>query len=217
MTLLLSLFILVALVNSFGEFLPAKISIRKITTPVAVPVLMIWLLTLQNIPFLLLLGLVFSTMGDLFLMMPEERNRKRFLWGTLAFMGTHLIYLYYFLSNWEQWPQLQWFQWAGALVLLLATFMLVMPMRNSLKSLLVPVALYSLLLTLLAIAILFSMSVLPFNLFLISLAGILLFLLSDSVLSQDWFIREFPAARFIAMITYFGAQFLLVYAVAHLH
>lgn len=213
--IILIIYFTLFLLNTAGEGFSFRNKTRLVATPLLMPLLMIWVLSLGERPWLLFIGLIGATLGDIFLMFPEKRDRKFFLFGTFSFSFTHVIYIIYFIRLWER-IHVPYYLWIAAAFLAVATAVLYIRMRKNLGKLNIPVAIYSLLLLSTAVIILLSYSVLPLNLYLMALAGILLFLLSDAALSQDWFIKEFRTARPIAMGTYIIAQLLLVRVVVSL-
>jgi len=214
-TALLILYALFFLLNTAAEGFSFRKKTRSLSTPLLMPLLIIWILSTGARPWLLIVGLLGATLGDILLMYPENRNRKFFLFGIFSFTLTHVVYIVYFLRLWER-VSIPVYFWVAAFFLSAATLTLFLRINKNLKKLTFPVAAYSLLLLVTAIIILFSYSYLSLNQYIRALAGILLFLISDAALSQDWFIQEFRTARPIAMGTYIIAQFLLVSVVIEL-
>jgi uncharacterized membrane protein YhhN len=145
-------------------------------------------------------GLVFSLIGDIFLMLPSDR----FIPGLVSFLAAHIFYIAAFmresgraLSAWELIPFLIY----GILMLRL--------LWAQLKQMRAPVVLYM-------IAILMMGWVAASRWMLTGQAGsqqafvgAILFIASDSVLALERFRGRFRSAQLIILSTYFTAQWLI--------
>ena len=155
------------------------------------------------------LGLVFSLLGDVFLQAPA----RFFLPGVGAFLLAHLAYIVGFLQGVLTFH-------AGMLVPLVlaaaAFWVLSRRVRAGLRrqgenSLILPVMIYALVLCLMALAASTTLfradwAILPAAL--VTLGG-WLFLMSDSVLALNRFVRQIQNADLLVMITYHMAQILI--------
>ena len=149
---------------------------------------------------LIVVGLLFSLAGDVFLMLP----RDRFVAGLASFLVAHLCYVAAFASDGE----ITLSAWAGAALALYGASMLrlLWPRLGGLKW---PVAVYVLVILLMAWA--------AASRFLLAApaggglaaAGALLFVLSDTLLAWNRFKGPFRAAQALVLSTYFAAQWLI--------
>ncbi|HEX2695583.1 MAG TPA: lysoplasmalogenase [Acidobacteriota bacterium] len=145
-------------------------------------------------------GLVASLIGDLF-MMPR---RKRFAAGLAAFLVAQACYTFAFLSG------IRFrFALAPALALLAYGSVLFAILYPGLKRMRVPVLVYILAVSAMALAALERYIQAGSPAALAACVGAVLFLLSDSVLAVDRFVRPFRAAQGMILSTYFAAQALI--------
>ena len=153
--------------------------------------------------WLVVLGLVCSLIGDVFLMLPRER----FLAGLLSFLFAHLFYTAAFTRDGLH---ARW--WAAAVFTVYGVWMLMLlwPGLGKLKA---PVVVY--------VTIILFMGLQASGRWLdvrgwgsaAACAGALLFVASDSALAWDRFRREFGAAQAVILSTYFAAQCLIALSV----
>lgn len=154
--------------------------------------------------FLILVGLVFSLAGDIFLMLPGDR----FITGLISFLSAHIIYILAFAPGVVL--PLQWWPGFFVLVFLIIILRLILPGVENLK---VPVVIYTVIIG----GMLWIATERMLNLGNISAlqaaVGAALFVASDSVLAVRRFIRNFPAAHGFILATYYGAQYLIALSV----
>ncbi len=178
--------------------------LRRFTKPFLMPVLMLWYtLSAQAPSALIALALLCGCVGDFFLL-HDERKRNLYA-GIASFAAGHVLYLAFFL------PRIQLPAW-WVLALLAAVYgagLLWSCFRikpHAKKDMLAGSALYAALLCFMsACAALYALSgynVLP-------LLGSLLFLISDSILSNEILVKETRYGTFAVMSTYIAAQTLL--------
>lgn len=158
-------------------------------------------------------GLAFSLAGDVFLMLPSERF---FLPGLVAFLLAHLCYIVGLNPTLPPWPALMLLVVVAAIGLALFRSIAVGLRRRGQEALLVPVAIYSLVLSLMlfsAWATLFrpEWTVLRRGLVIV---GASLFFASDAMLAWDRFVASSPSARLRVIITYHLAQVALAASIA---
>lgn len=154
-------------------------------------------------------ALVFSWGGDVFLLL-DKQFKTFFLYGLIAFLIAHFFYIFYFwqirkLNGVRRWPNPLIF--VGIAAYSLTLFGILVPNVNNL---LVPVAIYALVIsTMLAVSLTaFDFQKQDFGK--ICLAGTFLFMVSDSMLAINRFLAPFELAPIFIMLTYAGAQFLIV-------
>lgn len=152
---------------------------------------------------LIIVGLAFSLLGDIFLMLPTDH----FLHGLVSFLFAHLCYITAFAGQSGVSAR-----WALLPFLLYGVLMLrwLWPTLGKLKG---PVVIY--------MAVILIMGWQAWGQWqqdgqlraLWALCGALLFILSDSVLAVDHFRQRFRAAQLIVLSTYYVAQLLIAMSV----
>ncbi len=181
-----------------------KQKLRRFTKPFLMPVLMLWYTLVAQYPSVLIaLALLFGSVGDFFLL--HDERKKNLYAGIGCFAAGHILYLAFLIPrvNLPAW-------WMTALIVavygagLLWSYLRIRP--HAQKEMLLGSTLYALLLcSMSACAALYALSgksVLP-------LLGSLLFLVSDSILSNELLIKETRYGTLTVMSTYIAAQFLL--------
>jgi uncharacterized membrane protein YhhN len=160
-------------------------------------------------------GLVFSLLGDVFLLIPD----KLFLPGLVAFLLAHVAYIVGFNLTL---PGLSWAGFAILIAVLLAAGWLVRRVMAGLVRhkadavLRYGVVVYSLALTLMALSALLTLTRPEWGLraALPAALGGLLFFASDSLLALDRFVSPIPHGQFLVHLTYHLAQIALTIGVA---
>ncbi|KJG04021.1 hypothetical protein UB33_21045 [Photobacterium angustum] len=149
----------------------------------------------------IVVGLCFSIIGDIYLMLPAGR----FLAGLMSFFLAHIAFTVAFASQWQ--GTISWWLLVLCLAIGIVVFLLLLP---SLAPLQTPVAFYILIIMAMIFAAgqywLLSHS----QAALFTIVGAILFVLSDLTLAVNRFKGEFGAAAVIIMSTYFIAQGLFV-------
>lgn len=215
-TVFIILFVVLSLLDIAGiiaDSLVLKISAK----PLIIPVLIIYLyynfIKLNNL-WLIYLALLFSTIGDVFLLF-EFMQPAFFLFGVGAFLLAHIFYIIYFLKI-KSWHGSFFRKQPWWLLLIYAySFGLLMLIYPGLKEMEIPVIIYAMVITFMIISSLhvFRKVASPANKY--YLLGAALFVLSDSLLAIDKFYYKFPIAGVGIMLTYCAAQFLIVQGVIH--
>ncbi len=151
----------------------------------------------------ILLGLLFSLAGDVFLMLPGDK----FLQGLLSFLLAHLFYIFAFSrghafgANW-------------ALLIFLAYGILIFAfLYPGLGKMKIPVAVYVLVILTMVWQAWVRFDGLQTAQAANALAGALLFVASDSLLAIDRFRKKLPLARLWILGTSFSAQWLIAISV----
>ncbi len=151
-------------------------------------------------------GLLFSTAGDVFLMLP----RDRFVAGLASFLIAHLFYAWAFgmgvpfAATPEFW--LAYFAAGGVVVALIWP-----GLKSALRG---PVAVYVVVIAVMASQAAERWQALGSGAALAAAVGAGLFVVSDGVLAIDRFRRPFRAARALTLATYWAAQLLIALSVA---
>lgn len=165
----------------------------------AIPALSLALLAWLRVPELaglfLALGLLFSAAGDVAL----DRDRGRyFIAGLGFFLVAQLLYTIAFTR-----AGLDGTGWPLAVLFLVYAVVVGFILWPHLARLRVPVAVYLVAITLMGLA-----AALRPGSWLVP-AGAALFIVSDSAIALDKFVRPIPASRYLIMGTYYAAQLLI--------
>lgn len=158
------------------------------------------------------LALVFSLAGDIFLMLPA----RFFLFGLAAFLTAHVFYVVGL--NVSPLP----IRWESLVVLVVVGMAAALVFRNIRRGLLrkqggggmlVPVMLYSIVISLMVISALlnFWRPAWPLTAAAFAAGGAVLFYISDSILATNRFVAPVPAGDFWVMLTYHLGQFGLAF------
>lgn len=150
----------------------------------------------------ILIGLLFSVLGDIFLMLPKDR----FIQGLISFFFAHVSYiLAFFTVGAHQEVSLPSTIFLIALAigfyLLIATGV----RRSGGKVMLVAVFFYITVITTMTLLGLASGS--P-----VLMAAVLFFYISDAILALNRFLYSFASSDYLIMTTYYSAQFLFAYS-----
>ena len=164
-------------------------------------------------------GLVFSLAGDVFLMLPGAGAGSRspyFLPGLVAFLLGHLCYIAGLNPAPPPWPSLVFLVVVAAVGGTLYRSIAAGLRRQGQTSLLAPVALYSVVLSLMlfsAWATLFRPEWTPPRRGLV-IAGASLFFASDAMLAWDRFVTPSPLLHLLVIVTYHLGQVALAASIA---
>lgn len=180
--------------------------------PLLIPAL--WLLlyfTKSVIPGknVLLTGLFFSWLGDVFLLF-EYKHALFFIFGLVSFLTTHIFYIVYFLRIRSEKTSLLKKQPVFIAMVLTYGITLVWQLYPYLGDLKLPVMVYA--------AIICSMLLCSLHIFLkvnkkaaaFYLLGAVAFVVSDSLLAINKFYAPFANAGVFIMLTYCAAQFFII-------
>jgi uncharacterized membrane protein YhhN len=194
--------------------------VRPFTKPLVMIAVIFWTLTHINAGdglwlALVFLGQSFGLAGDVFLLLP----RKWFLWGLAAFLGGHFFYIAALLrivitQNISPLPQILIggiSVWIAFLVLFRVLFKPAFVQAGRSKGLWIAVQVYAVTLSgfaLLAVWTAWADRGLSPGLLAIPAGGVL-FLISDSLLAYDRFVRKISLGKLWVRITYHLAQFAL--------
>ena len=181
-----------------------------------------WLIALKPLPILLLalvawrrlsgiwrpamtMALVFSAIGDVLLALRIE-GFDSFVPGLGAFLVGQLMYAALFWSE-RRITRQRLVLAGGYLLVACALAALVLPRTCDLM---VPVAFYLLAISAMATGAAINATPLPWL-----FVGALTFVLSDSLIALNKFVIAFPGASVAIMLTYYLAQWLILYSVLH--
>jgi uncharacterized membrane protein YhhN len=156
----------------------------------------------------LFVGLIFCLIGDVCLALPQK---KAFMVGLVAFFVGHVLYIFSFSSL------IQIYYWISAslFIIFFMSASIFLWLRPHLKSMLIPVLLYILVITVMASG---AWAVFWKSSFQISgrafiLLGSLCFYFSDVFVARNKFIKEEYRNRLLGLPLYYTGQFLLAFSV----
>ena len=163
----------------------------------------------------ILIGLVFSFLGDTFLMFRESgaQNQQFFLLGLGSFLITQLSYFIAFWKYSKGTGFVKKNRWIALLFLLFLAVNSTFLLPDLPAAFKVPVLVYSTIITLMVISCLNLYKEIPFSIFKFLMVGVLLFLCSDTLIGLNQFKKEaiqIPFPRLLIMVTYLLAQFLII-------
>mgnify|MGYP001076777938 CR=1 FL=1 len=150
--------------------------------------------------YMILIGLLFSLAGDIFLMLPDDR----FIAGLASFLVAHICYLVAFSRG----TALISSPWALILLLLYGAvmFRVLLPHLDKMKS---PVLMYNLVIVMMVWRAWERSSQVPGMGTRLACVGAILFLISDSALALNRFVAKYKGAQALILGTYFAAQWLI--------
>jgi uncharacterized membrane protein YhhN len=184
--------------------------------PVVFKALSILLLALLGFGIDKLLGgaLLISSLGDFLLgvrRLGGLDGESLFLLGLGSFLIAHLTYIVMFhryraLVCWKPGPA----RVMGVVGIVVALGAVLVTLRHSFGSLLLPVVVYALVLSAMGISAMLADLGTP-----LAAVGALLFIASDAMLAINKFRGPFPGSAPLIWITYYAAQLLILLGVAH--
>lgn len=206
--LLTALAVISAIAHIRAEYLGPAYHIYIFKPLTMVFILLIALLTTKAVSarykILIVIGLLFSMAGDIFLMLPGDM----FIAGLVSFLVAHIFYIAAFgAGHWRR------FVWWSPLPFALYGLLLVILLAPSLGPMLAPVLVY--------IVVIMTMAWRAWERWLqtrrkdalLALIGAILFAISDSFLAFNKFQDPFWAARLLTLTTYFTAQWFIALSV----
>lgn len=153
--------------------------------------------------YLILAGLLFSTFGDIFLMLPKDR----FIPGLASFLVAHLIYIYAF-QDFE-------FIFEPLLIipLIIAGITVLYILWPTLAEMKIPVMVYMSIIIVMAWLASERYFVLHDSASFYACIGALVFLFSDAILAIDRFKSRFSSAYAMIIVSYYAAQYFIALSV----
>lgn len=153
----------------------------------------------------MILALIFSLEGDVFLMF-DDQNPKFFLFGLAAFLIAHIMYIIVFLKHRNKSKQ----PFLFITILLIYAAGLFYVLKDGLDAMLLPVIFYMIVILTMATTAYLRKGNVPIQNYNLVFLGAILFLVSDSLLSLNMFYKPIPFANILVMLTYGFAQFFIV-------
>ena len=210
--------ILLGIMLLFGLLYYEKKKVRRLLLITKSSLSLLFVLTalLQPHPvpaffYTLFIGLIFCLIGDVCLALPQE---KAFKAGLAAFLVGHIFYIFSFSSL----IQVNLWISAGFFALVGLSALIFLWLRPYLKSMLIPVLLYILVITVMASGAWAVFLKSPFHVFgrTLLLAGSLFFYVTDIFVARDKFIKEEYKNRLLGLPLYYAGQFFLAFSIGFL-
>ncbi len=153
--------------------------------------------------FWVVVALAFSLGGDIALMLPEER----FIWGLASFLVAHLCYIlaFSFRAGFRESPWL-------SLPFVIAAVVILVQIAPRARRLRWPVTVYGLTLLAMAWRACAAWAILESRPAFLAALGALLFVVSDTSLGINRFVRPFRWAQVAVLGTYYTAQALIAWS-----
>ena len=195
---ILQIIVLIVLVIDLFLIFNNNIELRFFTKPILLPVLILWYISSSKsekiqLNAFFLAGLILSFFGDLFLL---------FKWGFLPGLGSFLLAHLCYIISFKKKPQKRIKEFWPIILSLYASILLVF-LFPYLKEMKIPVFIYAV-----VISVMMYSALKTHNRNLI--IGALLFLISDTLLSVNLFLKPLMILNLLVMITYVSAQWFLV-------
>ncbi len=215
------IFILLLVVTAIDLFLSTTGNPNRVfSKPLLMPILIWAYIGEQNnktlFSRLIISALVFSWLGDIFLMF-DHIDSLYFILGLSSFLTAHILYIIYFLridtgnhSYLKKRPLM-------LLVIVAYTIELLYILWPKLDMLRIPVTVYAIVISTMLAAAAWQYGKISFQAAMFFIAGAFLFVLSDSALALNRFVEPFAGGGIFIMLTYVAAQTLIVLgSISHL-
>jgi len=154
-------------------------------------------------------GLIFGLAGDVLLML-VWKNESYFMYGLIAFLLCHIFYIRAFYLDFQSAPELD--KKGARIAIAICTVFSIgyyVYIRQDLGAMKLPVMIYTFIISLMMMMAAFrNMRVNKISFDLI-LFGAMFFLISDSILAYNKFVKGFDLAGLLVMATYMIAQYLI--------
>jgi len=147
--------------------------------------------------YLIIAGLVFSLLGDIFLMLPKDK----FVQGLASFLIAHIFYIVAFSSGFG--PFLEIGYLIPAVIYASVFLWILLPKTGKMK---IPVLIYALVLMVFLWQALGRFYYLGNQASLYIIIGAVLFVISDTILAYSRFIKNYSTSAALIHTTYWGAQ-----------
>jgi uncharacterized membrane protein YhhN len=158
-----------------------------------------------------MVGLFFSLLGDVFLMIPGG-NSKYFMLGLGSFLTAHILYISAFYLDTIKRPDVEVKRFVLPIFLVFGFFCLsyYTYLRPYLGSMTTPVLVYCFAISLMAIMAALRYGRVNSRSFVFILVGAILFIISDSLLAYNKFVEKWATGNLLVMVSYMMAQFSIV-------
>jgi len=162
------------------------------------------ILIFKPLTLILIIGLLFSLLGDTYLIYPEKYFKK----GLIAFLLGHICYIIAFIVSSDTHFTLYLF--FPITIIGFLYLRSIMPYSGKMK---IPIIIYVIIIAIMGWAAMERLNSLHTVGSLIAVLGAVLFMISDGVLALNKFKKPFHSAELIILATYFSAQWLLAVSV----
>ncbi|WP_392340004.1 lysoplasmalogenase [Moritella marina] len=159
---------------------------------------------LSDYVWLILLGLLLSTLGDIFLMLPKDR----FIPGLLSFLAAHVAYIVAFSMQLEI-----TYTWALITPLIIIAIVYLTLLWPSLAEMKVPVLVYMSIIVVMAWISGERYFTLESSASFYAFIGAVVFLFSDATLAFDRFKKQSHSAYGVIIVSYYLAQYFIALSV----
>ena len=159
---------------------------------------------LETYKYLILTGLVFSLIGDVFLMLPSDK----FIHGLASFLIAHIFFIVAFTLDFG--PYFEWTLLIPAAIITFPFLWFLLPKTGKMK---IPVFVYSLMLMIFLWQATGRFYYLAETTAFYTLIGAVLFIISDSVLAYTRFVKELKISHSLIHFTYWGALVFLALSI----
>ncbi len=203
-------FLLLALLDVIGIAAGIEM-LHFISKPLLMPALMLLLIYTRSVTAgknLLFIGLFFSWLGDVLLML-EHKHSLFFIFGLASFLTTHIFYIIYFLKIRSANPSLLKKKPIYIALVLAYGTSLVWQLYPYLGELKLPVIIYAVVICSMLLCSLHIFLKVNKKAALYYWLGATAFVVSDTLLAVNKFYQPFAYAGILIMLTYCAAQYLI--------
>lgn len=160
---------------------------------------------------LILLGLIFSLGGDVFLMF-QGIDSGYFIAGLVSFLMAHIFYVWAFTITYLNNHVVPLIKRQGWVMILILAYGILFfrAIKDDVGSLIVPIFLYTTVITLMLLMAVNRQGRVGLQSFWLIAIGAALFVASDSFLAWNKFVEPLPESHFLVMSTYGLAQLFIV-------
>ncbi len=195
-----SLYIYTDYINSKLKYL-----FKPLTTILVILIAVVLQYQNQNLyGYLIIAGLIFSLIGDVFLMLPQDK----FVQGLASFLIAHLFFIVAFSSGFG--PYLEFGYLLPALIYASVFLWILLPKTGKMK---IPVFVYALILMIFLWQASGRYYYLGTSSAFFTFVGAILFVVSDSILAYARFIKSHKISAALIHITYWGALIFIAMSV----
>jgi uncharacterized membrane protein YhhN len=207
------------LAAEFGQFT----MVSMLTKVLLMPTLVIYLwqtIGLKGSARFILIGLVFSWFGDIFLMFPrdeysESLRKTLFLCGLVSFLIAHIQYIIAFIKDIHPYPKasilIEKPFWVIPFLLYILCLLLFLAPHTSRVGMTFPICIYAVTIMIMCLAAFNRKNIVSERSFRLVFVGAVLFVLSDSLIALTVFYQHFEYDRIAIMFTYIAAQLCITY------
>jgi uncharacterized membrane protein YhhN len=152
----------------------------------------------------IVLGLLFSLFGDMFLIYPEQHFKK----GLIAFLIGHICYITAFTVS----SSVHFTSWIFFPIAIVGVLYLrnILPYSGKMN---IPITIYIIIIVIMGWMAMERLNYIPTSGTILAAIGAVLFMISDAVLALNKFRKPFISAELIILTNYFTAQWLFAVSV----